>query len=94
MVPVVVGIVIILMSLMTDYEGGFIKKISMSTHLTTDILAGLFLAASPWIFHFDDQVYLPHVIFGILEIGAGLFTTRASQHAYGRNLGTDMRHAH
>lgn len=36
------------------------------------------LAASPWIFGFSDRVYLPHVVFGLLEIGAGLMTRKVA----------------
>lgn len=87
---VIVGAVIILMSFLTDYEGGGKKIIPMSVHLTMDIIAGIFLAASPWLLNFNEQVYLPHVIMGILEIGAGLFTVTQSQHEHpiDRNIRT------
>ncbi len=75
-VPVVLGVVLLLQSLMTDYELGFFKTISMPMHLNLDILSGIILAASPWIFGFADQVYLPHLIVGLMEIGAGMFTER------------------
>ncbi len=35
---------------------------------------GALLALSPWLFGFADDVWLPHLIFGILEIGASLLT--------------------
>jgi hypothetical protein len=89
---IAVGGLILIMSFITDYEGGGRKMLSMSTHLTMDILAGLFLAASPWIFNFDEQVYLPHLIVGIMEMGAGLFTERRSQHAHG--IDPDISHVH
>jgi len=75
-VPVVLGAGAILYSLFTNYEWGVARKLSMPTHLTLDLLSGVFLAASPWIFGFADEVYLPHVIFGILEIGVSLMTKR------------------
>src|SRR5690606_25065849 len=78
---VIIGIAIIAMSIFTDYEGGGVKAISMSTHLTMVVMAGIVLAASPLLFGFSDQVYLPHLVVGILEIGAGLFTVSTSQHA-------------
>jgi hypothetical protein len=73
-VPVVLGIGAILYSLMTNYELGVIKTLSMPTHLWLDALSGAFLAASPWIFGFSDRVYLPHLLLGIFEIAASLVT--------------------
>jgi hypothetical protein len=74
-VPVVVGISVLLYSIFTDYEMGMSRKIPMQTHLTLDILGGIFLAISPWIFNFNEIVWAPHLIFGILEIGTGLSTS-------------------
>ncbi|HEY1009074.1 MAG TPA: SPW repeat protein [Sphingobacteriaceae bacterium] len=93
-VAICVGAAILLMSFFTDYEGGGKKAISMPTHLTMDVLMGLFLAASPWIFGFSDQVYLPHLILGLLEMGAGLFTVRVSEHAAAHSADERWRHAH
>lgn len=64
----------------------------MPTHLTVDIIAGIFLAASPLLFRFADQVYLPHLIVGLLSIGSGLFTETTPHDQGLRNQ--DMRHAH
>lgn len=75
-VPVILGAGAIIYSLLTDYELGISRTISMRTHLTLDLLSGIFLAASPWIFGFNEYVYLPHLILGILEIGASLATER------------------
>jgi len=82
-VAIIVGLMVLVMSMITDYEGGGKKMLSMGGHLTMDVIAGIFLAASPWLFGFSDEVYLPHLIVGILEIGAGLMTERASQHSTG-----------
>jgi len=75
-VPVLLGAGAIIYSLMTDYELGATNAISMRTHLTLDLLSGILLAASPWLFGFADYVYAPHLILGILEIGAALTTKR------------------
>lgn len=75
-IPVVVGATGILYSLFTDYEVGASRKIEMSTHLTFDFIAGLFLAISPFIFGFSDVVWVPHVLFGILEMGSSLVTKK------------------
>jgi hypothetical protein len=75
-VPLVLGAGALVYSVFTNYELGAVRKIPMSVHLTLDLLSGIFLAASPWIFNFNDRVYLPHLILGIAEIGAALFTKR------------------
>ena len=71
----------ILMSLFTNYEGGMVRSIPMSVHLNVDIVTGLFLAASPWLIGFADEVYLPHVFLGLFEMAAGLLTTRETHEA-------------
>lgn len=81
MVPIVLGAGTIVYSLMTDYELGLVKIIPMKGHLGLDLLAGLFLAASPWIFGFADRVFWPFVILGVLEIGATLMTSKHPQNA-------------
>lgn len=73
-VPMIVGLAIIGMSLITDYEVSIAKLVPMPVHLGADVLAGLFLAGSPWLFGFADRVFWPHVIVGVLEIGVGLMT--------------------
>lgn len=73
-VPIILGLGALLYSIMTDYELGLLKVISVKAHLMIDLVAGIFLAASPWIFGFADEVYLPHLILGIAEIGASLMT--------------------
>lgn len=75
-IPIVVGATILLVSLVTDYELSVAKLVPMRTHLALDVLSGAVLAASPWLFGFAEWVFWPHVLLGIAEIGAGLFTQR------------------
>ena len=75
--PVILGAGVILYSLLTDYELGVMRRIPMATHLLLDLGGGVLLAASPWLFGFAEDVYLPHLVLGLLEIGAAL-TTRTS----------------
>jgi hypothetical protein len=77
-VAVLAGILILVMSLMTNYEGGILRNIPMAMHLNMDILLGIVLALSPWIFGFKDEVYLPHLIMGLLAIFSGALTVRTS----------------
>jgi len=84
-VPVILGVSAILYSLVTDYELGAVRKLSMKTHLTLDVISGALLAVSPWLFNFDEHVYLPHLILGITEIAAGLMTKTHPEHSHDRH---------
>ena len=88
-VPVILGASAILYSLLTDYELGVWRRISMRTHLMLDLMSGILLAVSPWLFGFADYVWGPHLILGLLEIGAALMTERTP-----RNEGGMHRHHH
>ena len=77
MVPVAIGIALIGMSLMTDYELSVARLVPFPAHLAVDGLGGALLAASPRLFGFADRTYLPHLV---AEIGLSLvtFTTPTS----------------
>lgn len=74
----VLGVTMLFVSAITDYELGFIKSIPMKSHLTLDLVSGIFLAASPWLFDFANVVYLPHLILGPMEVGAAMITNSKS----------------
>jgi hypothetical protein len=78
--PVLLGLMVIVYSLMTDYELGAVRWIPMSWHLGLDFGSGLLLAASPWLFGFAGAVYVPHLILGLLEMGASLMTRTQGRH--------------
>lgn len=73
-VPVLLGVGLIIYSLCTDYELGAFRVISMRGHLWLDGLSGVFLAASPWLFGFNEYVSTPHLVLGIVEVLAALTT--------------------
>ena len=75
-VPVVLGAGTIVYSLLTDYELGAYPMISMRTHLLLDMIGGIVLAVSPWLFGFADYIWGPHLILGLAEICAVLMTKR------------------
>lgn len=91
-VPVVLGAMAIVYSLMTNYEMGGSRVLSMRTHLGLDVASGAVLALSPWIFEFNDYVYLPHLIFGLVEIGVPLMTDPAPYRGAQPNI--TGQHAH
>jgi hypothetical protein len=81
-ISVIAGAGLILMSMITDYEGGFIARlIPMRMHLAADGVVGLVLAASPWLFDFADEgvnAWLPFVAIGVGEIALALTTRRVA----------------
>jgi hypothetical protein len=86
-IPRVLGVVLIVYSLVTNYEWGVFKLVAMPYHLVIDFLAALFLAASPFIFGFfrdSPNVWLPHLVVGI----AVLFVVIVTQTQPGRTLRT------
>jgi hypothetical protein len=71
LIPRVLGVVLIVYSLITRYELGVIKLISMRYHLMIDFLAALLLALSPFLFGFNNKepnAWLPHVVVGIAVV--------------------------
>ena len=72
--PMILGIAVIGMSLLTRYEWGAIRLIPMPVHLAIDGVSGALLAVSPWLFGFSGVVFLPHLILGLIEVGTSLMT--------------------
>ena len=79
-IPIILGAGAIVYSLITDYELGIAGIIPMRIHLIIDMMSGVLLAASPWLFGFADIVFWPHLIFGIMEIVVPLLTSPGSQY--------------
>ena len=73
-VPAGVGAALIAWSLCTDYELGAVKRLQLPWHLWLDGLGGVLLAASPWLFGFDAEVWIPHVALGALAIAMAVIT--------------------
>ncbi len=73
-VAIVFGAGAILYSVVTAYELGLLKILPMPMHLILDGIGGIVLAASPWLFGFADQVFWPHLLFGLFSVTASLVT--------------------
>jgi len=73
-VAIAFGAGAILYSALTAYELGLLKLLPMSLHLILDGIGGILLAASPFLFGFSDQVFWPHVLFGLFSVAASLVT--------------------
>ena len=79
MVPVCIGLFAFCVTLTTDFRFAVIRVIPLKWHLIFDFAAGVFLLLSPWIFDFYRHVYMPHVIFGTLQIAAALLTATSEK---------------
>lgn len=71
-----VGLATLAMALVTDNEVSLARLVPMPGHLAGDAAAGVFLAASPWLFDFAEETFALHLGFGLFAIVASL-TTRA-----------------
>lgn len=94
LVPQALGAGAILYAFFTDYELGLVRLIPMPAHLLLDAASGALLAISPWLFGFADQVWVPHLVLGLVEIGASLVTrttpgTRAAPSSIGPTRARD-----
>jgi hypothetical protein len=82
-IPRILGVVVLLQAVATRYELGLLKVVPMRGHLMMDYVAGLFLAASPFLFGFynaPNNVWLPHVIVGIGVFVLTLLTQTEPRH--------------
>lgn len=76
-VPIWVGLFLLVSELTTTSQISLVKLVPMSAHVFIDVLAGIFLALSPFFFAFTDEgvnAWLPHMIVGVLIIGYALVT--------------------
>ena len=73
-VPMILGIVSLAYSLMTRYEMSIVGLIPMRVHLMFDVIGGLLLATSPFLFGFSGRIWVPYVVLGVAEIGLSLLT--------------------
>ena len=72
--PMVIGMLIVCYSFFTDYEGGMYRRMPYAAHLTFDLILGVALATSPWVFNFDEKVYRPHLVMGIIMVGVAILS--------------------
>jgi SPW repeat len=75
---IIIGAVILLTSLMTNYELGMMHVIPMHMHLWADAVAGVVLALSPWIFGYANDTgangWAPALIIGLVELGTAMMS--------------------
>jgi hypothetical protein len=76
-IPRIIGLMILLQAMMTDYELGVMKMIPIRMHLMNDCVVAAFLVVSPWLFGFSGRfstATIALVIAGFLVAGTTLMT--------------------
>lgn len=85
LVPMIVGIFIVLNELITTSPLSPLKLVPMKVHMIIDVVTGVFLLLSPWLFGFMDNAqpsqWLPHVVVGLLVAGYALMTRTNDEEA-------------
>ena len=74
---IIIGIIGALSELTSTSPSSPLKLVPMRAHLAMDVVLGIVLALSPWLFGFSDEktnAWLPHLIVGILIIAYALMT--------------------
>lgn len=74
LVPVLLGLATLSYSLFTNYELGVFRLLSFRVHLKLDVLSGILMVISPWVFNFAQRVWVPHFLIGVTEIAVVVFT--------------------
>ena len=64
-VCIVVASLVWLLAATTRFEYALIQIIPLRLHLWADLLIGVILSASPFIWNFSDEVFKPHLVFGL-----------------------------
>lgn len=75
--PRILGVIVILSELTVRGSFSGMGVVPMRAHITTDVLMGLLLALSPWLFGFTDEpanAWVPHLVVGIAMVGYALAT--------------------
>jgi hypothetical protein len=68
------GVLILGVSLLTDYERGLVPVIPMAGHLGADLGLGMFLVVTPLALSFHPNAWIPLLIIGLSEMVVPLVT--------------------
>jgi SPW repeat len=83
-IPRILGVIVILSELTVRGSFSGAGFVSMRFHIWMDVIMGIFLAASPWLFGFADEevnAWVPHLVVGIAMVGYALATNPNVQNA-------------
>jgi VIT1/CCC1 family predicted Fe2+/Mn2+ transporter len=71
---IIVGVVILLFALATDYPAGVVRSMPLAAHIVLDYVLGIFLIAAPFLFGFDEET-APFAFFVVLGVAHLVITT-------------------
>src|ERR1700712_5638373 len=83
-VPRIIGVIVLLSELTVKGSFSGFGVVPMKLHIGMDVLMGLILAVSPWLFSFHDEganAWLPHLVVGIMMVGYALVTQTNTEDA-------------
>jgi hypothetical protein len=82
-----VGLFVLVNELVTTSPAALLKIVPMRVHVMLDVVTGIFLLATPFLFGFADEdanAWVPHIVVGLLIAGYALVTdTSDAQQAAG-----------
>ena len=75
----ITGLLLLLVSLLTDFEFFLVKVFSFKIHLIIDVALGIFLAISPLLFDLSGHSIVPHIVLGLAIIGTSAITKTSKE---------------
>jgi hypothetical protein len=76
LILVITGLILLTISLVSNFELGIIKSIRYKENLIANIIIGVFILLSPFLFGFFDISYKAHIFFGCVQIAMPLIAYR------------------
>jgi drug/metabolite transporter (DMT)-like permease len=74
---ILVGLFILVNEAVTTSPASPMKIVPMRVHVMLDVVTGIFLAVTPFLFQFSDEdanAWVPHIVVGLLIVGYALAT--------------------
>ena len=72
--PLIFGWLQLIMAIFSRHKFGFMNVFPVPMHCFIDVVGGSFLMASPWVYAYAPQVFLPQLLLGGLVFFLGVFT--------------------
>lgn len=72
-----VGLFVLVNELVTTSPASLLKIVPMRLHIALDVVTGIFLLATPFLFQFSDEdanSWVPHIVVGLVIAGYALVT--------------------